>query len=339
MTSACGEARRRSSAASPTSRPSRPAPIAIAGGVLDRADLRERGVRLGARRAEDGHAAQVADVAVALAAGVQRQHLARMPRLVGRRAVHARPHRRQAVVERHPAQLLLLAQPLRELVLRGARARAGDGGRHRRDDRLRRVAQHGELVGPLDRAQHLQDAAGLDEPQAGQRSLQLRDEAVRREGALDGDRRVRQAPRAELLGDDARRLLRGLRGVQQGRDPGPRDLVLPAVHGSADGERVPGLAAPEADRGQVAVGADRVEVAMELAVGAEQVADVVARGRQDDVDRRLVEQRIEPRSIERRVADTGHAARCCHARLTCDLLQGYGRSREGAWRQTGGEGS
>ena len=44
--------------------------------------------------------------------------------------------------------------------------------------------------------------------------------------------------RAELLGDDARRLLRGLRGVQQRRDPGPRDLVLPAVHGSADGERV-----------------------------------------------------------------------------------------------------
>ena len=73
--------------------------------------------------------------------------------------------------------------------------------------------------------------------------------------------------------------------VQQRRDPRRRDLVLRAVDGGADGERLAGLAAPEADRGQVAVGADRVEVAMEVAVGAEQVADVVARGRHDDVDR------------------------------------------------------
>ena len=49
------------------------------GGALDRLDLAQQVLELGVRLAEDRHAAEIADIAVIIAAGIEREHVALAP--------------------------------------------------------------------------------------------------------------------------------------------------------------------------------------------------------------------------------------------------------------------
>ena len=77
------------------------------GGALDLLDLGQQVLELGVRLAQDRHAGEVADIAVIVAAGIDREHVALLPALLRRRAVVARAGRDQAIFERQPAVDLL----------------------------------------------------------------------------------------------------------------------------------------------------------------------------------------------------------------------------------------
>ena len=82
----------------------------------------EQIVKLGVGFALDRHAADVADIAVVIAAGVDRHDVALLPLLLGGRAVDAGAAGDQAIFERQPAIGFLAAQRLDHLGLGRARA-------------------------------------------------------------------------------------------------------------------------------------------------------------------------------------------------------------------------
>ena len=251
------------------------------GGVLDRAHLRH-GVRLGARRAEDGHAAQVADVAVALAAGVQRRTSTRPP--PGRTARgscslpiavgSSRTPRRAAPPARagvSASSCFVVPGPAPSTVAAIAATIASAASRST-------ASSSGRLT-----ARSISGSAGLDEPQAGQRRLQCRDEASAARRSPRWRPSVRQ-PRPRSWSATHASPPPTAR-CPAASEPGRRGLVLRAVDGSAHARtrRRARRAGGRPRAGSGRRGSRRSS--MEVAVGAEQVADVVARGRHDDVDR------------------------------------------------------
>ena len=99
-------------------------------GALDGFDLTEVIDELGIRLAVDRHAADVADVAVVVAAGIERQDIALAPDLIGRRTVEAGAGGDEAILEGHAAVGFLAAQRFDEFLLGGARSVFGDHRRH-----------------------------------------------------------------------------------------------------------------------------------------------------------------------------------------------------------------
>ena len=118
----------------------------LEGGALDRLDLAQQVLELGVRLAQDRHAGEVADIAVIVAAGIDREHVALLPALLRRRAVVARARRDQAILEGEPAIDLLAPQRLGDLRLGRARAMVGDHRHHGVDHLLGCRAQHRELL-------------------------------------------------------------------------------------------------------------------------------------------------------------------------------------------------
>ena len=90
--------------------------------LLDGFDLGQQIDQFGIGLADDPHAREVADIAVIIAAGIERQHVALLPALVRRRAVEARSRRDQAIIEGQPARGFLAAQRLGQFGLGGAGA-------------------------------------------------------------------------------------------------------------------------------------------------------------------------------------------------------------------------
>ena len=80
------------------------------GGALDVLDLAQEVFELGIGLAVDGHAAEVADIAVIVAAGIEREDVAFLPFLLRRRAIEARSRGDQAIIEGEPAACFLAPQ-------------------------------------------------------------------------------------------------------------------------------------------------------------------------------------------------------------------------------------
>ena len=78
---------------------------------------RQHVLELGVGLALDRHAAEVADIAVIVAAGIEREDVALVPRLIRRRAIEARAGGDQAIVEGQPAARLLAPERLGQLAL------------------------------------------------------------------------------------------------------------------------------------------------------------------------------------------------------------------------------
>src|SRR4029079_8320254 len=94
--------------------------------ALDGLDLAQKILELGVRLALDGHAADIADIALVVTAGIDRHDLALLPFLVRGRAVHAGAAGNQTIFEGEPAVCFFAAQRLDHFGL-------GDAGLARSD--------------------------------------------------------------------------------------------------------------------------------------------------------------------------------------------------------------
>ena len=104
-------------------------------------DLAQQVLELGIGLAVDRHAAEVADIAVIVAAGIEREDVALLPALLGRRAVEAGARGDQAIVEGEAAAGLLAPQRLGQLALGRSRPMLGDHRQHGIDHRFGSDAQ------------------------------------------------------------------------------------------------------------------------------------------------------------------------------------------------------
>ncbi len=124
--------------------------------ALNALDLRQQIFELGVGLAVDRHPTEVADIAVIVAAGVEREHVALAPFLLRRCAVEARARRDQTIVEGKAAIGLLPPQRFGQLPLGRAGAVIGNDRQHRFDHALGGDAQLPQLLGTLHRAQPLE---------------------------------------------------------------------------------------------------------------------------------------------------------------------------------------
>ena len=195
---------------------------------------------------------------------------------------------------------------------RGRRtARALHGRRHGVDDALRAGPEERELVGALDRAQLLEQRRAVDEGGRGERRCERPRRGLGEEPGLDRDRRGPQAELAHERAGGVDRQRRAHAAVADVPDPRGRVLVAPAIQRAVDEERQVGPAARVAEQREIALDADRVEVREERAVVAEQVAHVVTRRGQHEIDAGLLHQGVELGAVERRDSRCGLI--CCGA--------------------------
>ncbi len=101
------------------------------GGALDALDLGQEIHEFGVGLALDRHAADVADIAVVIAAGVDRHYVALLPFLVGGRAIVAGAGGDEAIFESEPAVDFFTAQRVNDIVLGRAGPVIGDHRLHR----------------------------------------------------------------------------------------------------------------------------------------------------------------------------------------------------------------
>ncbi len=104
----------------------------------------------------DCHPAEVADVAVIVAAGVEREDVALVPFLIRWRAVETRARRDEAVVEDEPASGLLPPERFGQFALARTWTVIGDDRQHRLDHPLGGDAQLPQFFGAFHRAQPLE---------------------------------------------------------------------------------------------------------------------------------------------------------------------------------------
>ena len=141
-----------------------PRRIGLARRLLDLLDHAEKVLKLGIRLAEDPHAAQVADVALVISAGVEGQDVAGLQALVRGRAVEARAGRDQAVFEGQAAvRPPRVASVSTSSCLVCAGRTPVEHSEHRGDDTLGGFPQRREFVCRLSRAQPLQREQGVDD--------------------------------------------------------------------------------------------------------------------------------------------------------------------------------
>ena len=269
--------------------------------LLDRLDLGEEILKLGVRLAQDGHPAEVADIALVVAAGVDRHRIALAPDLVGRRAVEAGAGGDQAILEGEVARHFLAAERLDHLELGGARTVSGDGREHRIDHAFGGEAKVIRVPrGVFLRPEPLQRHGSIDDSRRGQLAPEHFLGIGGQEGALDADRSVLAMKLAEPL-DHRRHRALGSPGTDEFRHPEFAELALVVLHRVADIGRVLRLAAEIDEKRQVAGEADRIEMLEEEeAIGAaDQVLDVVLGGDDENVDSRPFKERVEQLPVER----------------------------------------
>src|SRR5262249_59001219 len=92
------------------------------GRLLDGLDRRQQIFQFLIRFADDAHAGNVADIAVIIAAGIEREHVALLPALIRGRAVETRARRYETIIEGEPARGLFPAQRFRNLLIAAAHA-------------------------------------------------------------------------------------------------------------------------------------------------------------------------------------------------------------------------
>ena len=117
-------------------RPDRPA-----GGLLNLLHLAQEILEFMVGRTHDTHAAEIADIALIVTAGIERQDLALFPALVGRRPVVAGTGRDEAVFEGEATSDLLATERFDELPLGRAPARGWRNRQHRINDAVGGLAQ------------------------------------------------------------------------------------------------------------------------------------------------------------------------------------------------------
>ncbi len=288
------------------------------GGALDLLDLAQQVLELGIGLAVDRHAAEIADIAVVIAAGVERQDVARLPALLGGRAVEAGARRDQAIFENEPAVGLLAPQRFGQRALGGAGAVARDHRQHGVDHGFRVDPQLLELLRALARAHALEHEHRVHDLAAG-KCLAQRAARIHRQEAELGPDAARLGAR---LADMVDRLLHhvdraGRRGLRLAHPEGIV-LLLEAFQPVAEIGRPVGRALGIDEDRQVAAEPHRVHVVeKEGAVAAEQILHIVLGGREQQVDAGLLHQKVEPVGVER-----NGAARWCggveHDSLPCD---------------------
>ena len=266
---------------------------------LDRVDLGEEVGELGIRLALDRHAAEVADIALVVAAGIEGEDVALAPDLARRRPVVRGAGGNQAVLEGEAAQDLLAAKRFGQLELGRARAVAGDDGKHRIDDALRGFAEEVELGRRLHRPQPLERHDRIDNRGRGERLPQRLFGIRRQKRPLDADAGAGLAEPADVVGRRCDRPDRAPNLVEA-RRPELAEGLFVALHRIAEIGGLPRLAAHIDQDGEVAGEADRVEmVEEEEAVAAEEILDVVLGSDDEDVDPGGVKKLIQPVGVER----------------------------------------
>jgi hypothetical protein len=270
------------------------------GGRLHRVDGGEQVLQFGIGLAEHAHAADVADPAVEIAAGIERDRVARAQGCVGGGAVRVGSEGDEAVVEFEAAVRLLAAQGLGEGVLGDAGVGRAQGRRHGLGDQLGGAAQAGELGRGLDRAQVLQHAGRVGQPIRAAGRGEHRMGVGGQEGGFDADApgggdAVEMRDRAS--GGSGGGVGDGL----EGRRPEGRERVVPVLHRAADIGRAVRRAAEVDHHRQVAAVADRLHRREEeRPAAAHQVAGVVPRGGDQDVEPCRRHQPVEKHGVEGR---------------------------------------
>ncbi len=247
----------------------------------------------------DRHAADVANIAFIVAAGVDRHDLALLPFLVGGRAVHAGAAGDQAIFKSKAAVGLLAAQSLDHLGLGDAGLARRNDGLHRLDHGLGCVFQRFQFFGGFLHALALEHVERIHPLGVRKCSAQHLRSIVRQEAEFGGDALWLEADLAQVID----RLLHGVDrapGVGLGfRRPHRIELALEFLQAMADIGRLLGRASRIDQHRQIACDAGRIHVIEKIsAVAAEQILHVVLGRRQHDVDPRLVHQTVEPMMIE-----------------------------------------
>ena len=267
------------------------------------------------RRVVDGHAAEVGDVALEAAARVEREHRLPAPRRQPtRRGCGSRPRRSGSTRSRGRA-----GSPRRG---GGRRSRAcwplGPRPARSRPWHRRRVPEparsSASSSGRLTARSSSSSAVPSTNAAGASTDCERPGRGLRQEPGLDRDRRGPQAELAHESGGGFDGTRRAHAAVAHVADPRRRVLVAPAIQRAVDEERQVRPAARVAEQREIALDADRVEVREERAVVAEQVADVVTRRRQHEVDACLLHQGVELGAVERR-----------HSRCCTHLLRSLGR--------------
>ena len=274
----------------------------LEGGLLNLLDFGEQLAEFGVGLAKYRHAGDVADIAVVIAAGIQRQDVTLLPFLLGRRAIVTRACGDQTIFEGEAAVGLLPAQCLRQFEFAGSGAVICDHRQHGIDDAIRRDTQLFELIGAFVSALPLQHDKCVGDFDVREGATQRRTGIKRQKRHLDTDA---ARPKTELA-DMVDRLLHGIdrarRSGLRGRNPEWLDLPLITFQPMAEiGGLVHGALDVDENR-QIAADPHGIHVVEEKgAVAAEQVLDVVFGRRDKHVQAGLIHEAIEPVGIKRDV--------------------------------------
>ena len=275
-------------------------------GALDGLDLGQHILELGVGLAVDRHAAEVADIAVIVAARVEREDVALVPLLLRRRTVEAGARGDQAIVEGQAAIGLFPPQRLGELPLGGSRTVVGDHRQHGIDHVLRGDAQLLELLRGLDRAQPLEHEQRVHDLAVGKCPAQRRPGIDRQERELGADPPRFHARAADVIDRLLDRVDRARRIGVRLRHPERVVLLLKALETVTEiGRLLRGALGIDQNR-QIAAQSHRIHGFEEVgAVAAEQILHVVLRGRDQHVDAGVVHQAVEPIGVERNGGASG----------------------------------
>src|SRR4051794_9913635 len=280
--------------------------------LLDFLDLLQQFLQLGVGLPEDAHTAEVTDVAVKIATGVERHHVAPLQQLVRRRAVAAGPRCYQAVLERQIARLLFLPQPVDDIVLAHSGFASLERGLHGADDARGSLTDKLDLRCRLDRAQPFQHELPIEQ-------LYIAELSTEKLPGVSGQKTWfnTHPPHAvtelfDMLDSSFGRVERSPARRLDDRRRNGSQLALETLHAITDIKRVFGPAPLINDDRKIAADADRIHrVEKEEAVATQQVLDVMPRGGDEDIEVRLPHQPVELRHIERRLR-CGFAVRMVH---------------------------
>ncbi len=256
--------------------------------------------QLGIGLAQDRHAREIADIAVVVSAGVDREHVALLPALRGRRAVVARTGGDQAILERQPAVGFLDLErvgqsPAWSMPGPCLAITACINSITRSEAILSSSSSAGDFTA---RSRSSTNSASTISA-SGRLLLQRGGGVHRQERHLDAD----AFHIADLL-DVLDRLLhhvdRARRRAILLRRPERLHLALEVFEPMAEERGLLRRAFRIDDDRQVAAQSHRVHVVEEeRAMAAEQVLHVVLRGREQHVNAGVFHQAVEPRGVER----------------------------------------